>query len=193
MEARITTAGEEDIKKALDGVRDAVRNKVLKDAIKGVGKNGSRKQKTLLKNKRTRQLHRSLGMKFQSYRRGTSFIVVLGPRRGFKIIGPGGRTVNPTQYAHLLERGRKSVRAKKTSLFGRRGVMTFVITKGRGKGFRRSRQVRAFAGRPFMRPTLDYLKMVAPWIMRDIITRGVESQAAKWAAKGQSHLKGVKP
>jgi hypothetical protein len=185
MRVGFSVAGDAEVKAALEGVKEGVKNRVLKDAVKKVGSRGNKKSKESLRHRRTRQLYRSIGLRPKSYKRGAVFLVVIGPRRGFKIMGPDGKSINPTQYAHLVERGRKAL--KPTA----KQALTFVITRGRGKGSMRfARKVRAFRGTPFMGPSLEYMRLVAPWMTRQTLVEGIAREAAKYAARGKTIQKG---
>lgn len=58
----------------------------------------------------TGQLRKSIGVKVKRYR--GAVWVGIGPRAGYKIRTADGRSLNPTQYAHLVERGTVHQRAQ---------------------------------------------------------------------------------
>jgi hypothetical protein len=176
-----------EVRAALAGVKDGVQNRVVKKGLDAVAKPTLKKAKAYERRKRTRQLQKSLGIRPRAYGRGATrnYVVVVGPRRGFTIVGPDGRRIDPAKYGHLVEKGRKAVRA------GRGSVLTWVVARGRGKGGRVfTRSVRAFPGDPFMGPANEYLKLIAPGILSTVIPPAVAAEAARYAAKGKSVLKG---
>jgi len=70
---------------------------------------------------RTRLLRKSIGVRVKTYRKNKTAWVGVGPRKGFKTqIGTVSRGpnrgqpiyANPTQYAHLIERGTSRVQAR---------------------------------------------------------------------------------
>jgi HK97 gp10 family phage protein len=58
----------------------------------------------------TGQLRKSIGVKVKRYK--GAVWAGIGPRSGFKITASDGRPRNPTQYAHLIERGTRKQRAR---------------------------------------------------------------------------------
>lgn len=93
--------------------------------------------------KRTRQLRKAIGRRVRKYRAGAVVVGLVGPRRGFRIVLPNGKTVDPVKYAHLVEFGRRAVTAKKKLLADKLGGVVF------------GKSVRAAAPKPFLRPAYD--------------------------------------
>lgn len=94
--------------------------------------------------KGTGLLKKSIGRRVRSYRGGTVISGIVGPRSGFAITLPNGKKVNPAKYAHLVEFGRKAVKAKKALLLADK-FANVVFGK----------EVKAVAPRPFLRPAWD--------------------------------------
>jgi HK97 gp10 family phage protein len=108
--------GLEDLKRALAGVDGRVRKKALRkgvNAAAGVILKRARQKVPV----RLGLLKKSLGRKVKVYRKEGAVVGIVGPRTGFRRqVGTtkDGRPVfeNPTQIAHLVEKGTRRSRAK---------------------------------------------------------------------------------
>jgi HK97 gp10 family phage protein len=125
---------------------------------------------------RTGQLKKSLGVKVKAYPKRQTYVAIVGPRRDFvkDFKGKNGvGKVDPVNYAHLVEYGRKGAKAGVKS---RRGQIVG-YTKARflsdGTHFY-GKEVKPAAPRPFMRPALDQGGDEAIRIMIDIVKEGIE-------------------
>lgn len=104
-----------DVFRKLDGVKNALRNRILRAAV-GDGmkvvldaaKAGAPRDSGLLR--------RSLGRRVKVYRNSGVVVGIVGPRTGFKeaVATKRGRTVtrNATKYAHLVELGTRRMAAR---------------------------------------------------------------------------------
>lgn len=100
--------GDRELRRALGGMRAATQRKIVRPAVNAaltpVNKAAKRSAP-----KRTGQLKRSIGKVVRLYKKRGVIWGGVGPRKGFKVI-IDGKAVDPTKYAHLVERG--TVRTK---------------------------------------------------------------------------------
>jgi len=158
--------GLKDVLARLKGKEKKVRKKLLKKALDAGGnlvlKSARAKVAT-----RTKLLRKSLGKKVRVYRGGAAAVVVIGPRTGFKqhVRLPDGsfQLENPTNIAHLVEKGRRAVYVKTKKVLST-GAVIF------------GRKVASVPARPFMRPAFDENKSAAEQLIRDTIKQGLEEQ-----------------
>jgi HK97 gp10 family phage protein len=157
--------GIEPLIKKLDGLKGAVRNKIIRDAFKPVarGIKDSAKQRVRVD---TGWLRKSLDVRIQTYRNSGITVAVIGPRTGFqkdkktgkKVLTTYGKKMvasiarRPTQYAHLVELGH--------------------ATSGGGK-------VQAY---PFLEPAWKANEQWALNMLKQRILAGLEAAAAKRGA-----------
>lgn len=120
--------------------------------------------------KRTGQLRKSLGRRVKTYRQSKVVVGVVGPRSNFRVI-VAGKPVNPAKYAHLVEFGRKAVKAKRKAYLSD-GTVVY------GKA------VAAAAPRPFLRPTWAANRRRATSIVLAHQRAGVRKYLAGKAGKG---------
>ena len=150
-----------DVFRQLRNVDKKVRNRLLKKAIRAASKLvlTSAKAKVAV---RTGLLRKSLGIKVKVYRKSGIVVGIVGPRTGYKGSGKDPDE-NPTNIAHLVEKGRKAVmvRTKKTLSDG---------TTAYG------REAKAVPARPFLRPAFDENKAAAEALIRETILRGLQEQ-----------------
>ena len=130
-------------------------------------------------------LYKSLGSKIAVTRKGI-VVGIVGPRTGFKSVKglrgiqemtPLGRSfaaagVDPTRYAHLVEKGRRGLVPTNKKI---------MVYPGAGGNLIWARSVRPVAARPFLRPALDQNKGQVVAAMSEEIGRGFERLAAKGA------------
>jgi HK97 gp10 family phage protein len=143
--------GVKDMLAALDGLKKAVRNRILKRAVnKGI--------KIILKAAKGRApresglLKKSLGSKVKVYRSSGVVVGIVGPRKGFKgeVVRKKGRWFpvsvysDPVRYAHLVELGTSHAPAK-----------------------------------PFLGPAVTGSRAAIRNAMAEEIRKGLEAQAAK--------------
>ena len=107
---KATVRGLEGIFAELRGVDAKVRKKILRKAVGEASKIVLRDAKSRVP-VATGQLRKSLGRRVKTYRGSGVVVVLVGPRTGFKT-QVGDKTVNPTQYAHLVEKGTRAVQAR---------------------------------------------------------------------------------
>jgi HK97 gp10 family phage protein len=111
-----TVAGLEELKAVLADVDRRVRKQALQKAIRAAANVVLRKAKANVR-RRSGLLARSLGVKVKTYRgdkQGGAVVAVIGPRKGYRQqVGTYARGPkkgqpkyeNPTQVAHLIEKG----------------------------------------------------------------------------------------
>jgi HK97 gp10 family phage protein len=116
MVAQVKLAGLKAVLDSLADLNRTVRNKILRAAIN----DGSR---PILDNMKARapvgdtgQFRRSLGRRVRTYRQSGVVVVVIGPRKGFRVVTQRGTKLvphDPAKIAHLLEFGHVIVRGGK--------------------------------------------------------------------------------
>lgn len=100
---RVILQGDRALLRQLSFLRKRVATRIIKSAITSAASLALKAAKAKVP-VRLGQLKRSLGKKAKAYPKKGVFVVVIGPRSGFKIMDKG-KPVNPTQYAHLVELG----------------------------------------------------------------------------------------
>jgi hypothetical protein len=84
-----------------------------------------------------------------------------------------GLFIDPTKYAHLVEKGRSAVSVK-----GKKVLSNGEVTFGKS--------AKGVAARPFMRPASEAVKQSGPAEIAADVKAGIAREAAKYAAKGKS-------
>lgn len=142
--------GMDKILKKLSMLKKSAATKVMRKGIAAGTKvvlSGAKARlptKTKYLGKRSGLLRKSLGRKTKTYRQNGVVVGVVGPRKGFaKVID--GKRVDPVKYAHLVEGGRKAVKANKAKVLSD-GKQVF------------GTKVAAVPPHPFMRPAIDEQK-----------------------------------
>lgn len=120
MSLKAAVIGTQELADALDTLGDKVRKKGTKKAVNAGTKIVLKKAKSLVREK-TGLLRKSLGRKTKVYRNSGVAIGIVGPRtKKFKTllrVGVRGKSAgkeiyaNPTQYAHLVDKGTKRSQA----------------------------------------------------------------------------------
>lgn len=100
---RVVLQGDRALLRQLSFLRKRVATRIIKSAITSAASLALKAAKAKVP-VRFGQLKRSLGKKAKAYPKKGVFVVVVGPRSGFKMFIKG-QPVNPTQYAHLVEHG----------------------------------------------------------------------------------------
>ncbi len=180
--------GVEQAVKALDELRRAVRNRIMKKALR----KGARIIVTAARGlvpKGTRELSKSLGIVMRTYKNSGVVVAIIGPRTGRKTTQSDSRgrsyANDPANYAHLVEGGRKAVEAgTRSKLTGPRGSKRASATAtgkkvlyGHGRFW--GPKVRPAAPRPFLhQATADTQSRV-----RDVVNSTIADELAKEAVK----------
>jgi HK97 gp10 family phage protein len=163
------------VKAELKGVEEAVRNLTrLGKAVRARVKRKALTKGSQVVNREVKQnaptdsklLRKSLYYRIKSYRQGGLMIAYVGPRLGFRQM-VRGKPRDPRFYAHIVERGRKAVTAKKGRklAFEADGRTVF------------ARRVRAVPGTRFMSRAWQSSKGPAEAAMIAEIKAGVEQEA----------------
>jgi hypothetical protein len=168
------------VRAALDGVKRGVVNRVVKAAVARQARAASRIAKASAPRGPSGAFRRSLGMKFKSYRKAAVWVYLVGAR--FDVTGTDpntGRRTVPAFYAHLAERGRRAVAAKKKTL------LRFFPAGAKGPVY--SRAVRPARGTPAITRAWRSVRSgaAAAEIERDVLA-GLKRIAAAYAARGKS-------
>lgn len=191
----VAVKGDPAVAAAIEGVKVGVANAVLRPALRKAAQIGKQKAKRFLKpskrptgrrrsgkrfapDRSTGTLKRSIGVVYRPYRKGQSFVFVIGPRMGMGAVAKDGRYLDPVQYAHLKEGGRKAVRPTNKKV---------MASSATGKIF--GKKAAAVMPAPFMKPASEYIALVAPAILHRDVPAGIAKIAAKYRAKGKTIYK----
>lgn len=184
---KVDVNGVKAVERAFEGIKEGVRNRVLKASIGKVARRAARVAKQRAPRGPSGTLKKSIGAIYRSYRKGEVWLYVLGPRRGITGTAPHQpqrRYPNfvPTRYGHLAERGRGALRAKNypRMLFYPSPKAQHRIARvkvGPARGFRFMEKTYKLLDSPSARLTR--------FLIEDILA-GIEREAAKYAAKGKS-------
>jgi HK97 gp10 family phage protein len=123
--------------------------------------------------RRSGQLRKSLGRKVKVYRGGAVIAGIIGPRRGFRVQWKG-RWIDPVNYAHLVEYGRREVVPTKKKV---------LADKVAGKVF--GSRVRSVPPRPFLRPAWEQNKDRAVSAIVAALNDGLRKFLAKRRSGGR--------
>jgi hypothetical protein len=172
---KIDLRGDREVKAALDGVKEGVKNRVVKAAAAKQARKAARSAKQLAPRGPSGRLKASEGTKFKSYRDRAVWVYVVGARFGFaKVVN--GRKYDPVYYAHLVEGGRRNtVRPKKGKALKLHSLGGLV----RGKAS-------PYPGSRFMERSWRSLSGSGLSEMKADILAGVAREAAKYASKGKT-------
>lgn len=198
----IKIAGGNDVANAIKGIKAGVANRVLKSAVGKVARKAQKTAKSRIKAKRLGLLSKAIGYLYRTYKKGTVWVYVIGPRKGFRqrvdampqraqkklirLLGKRKRrkltdaqvrilvakSVDPVKYAHLVEGGRKAVRPTRKKILSDR-----INTYGK--------RARAVAPSPFMKPAADQIRASGAEVVADV-KAGIEREAAKYAKRGKT-------
>lgn len=162
-------SGPAQVEAELLALKQSVRNRLLKPGLGKATRAIAKAVKAAAPVGPAGQLKRAVGSKvFVSSRRGV--VGLVGARTGFKIV-VDGKPVDPANYLHLAERGRKAVRAQGKAL-----ALRGLGRKGKGVLFRKG--VAAAPGRFFLSSTWAASTAMA----RALIWEGVVSKLRDRAA-----------
>lgn len=173
---------------ALEGVKFGVANRVVKGAVAKVARRAAKDAKTKAPRGATGLVSKSIGTRYKSYRNSGVWVYAIGPRVGFRTVGPGGRPEVATKVAHFAERGRRAVSPKPGK------TLAFYTLKGRAGGKGKRKVGSLIVTRKSVRPALGSFFMAAAWrevvvskvaLEREILA-GVEREAMKYSAIGKS-------
>lgn len=176
----MSLAGVPEVINALRGVKFGVGNRVVKNVL---GKHARRIAKEIKASTpvgRSGLLRKSIGAVYRKPKRSSmsAGYYTIGPRRSVQgsALGALDKRENPrtkpSQYAHLVERGRKPVAARfKKVLSSGTAIL--------------GRAVAAVRGRPFVAPAAKLAEQRMPEMARDV-RLGIASEAIKYAAFGKT-------
>lgn len=166
----------------LHDVDKKVRKKLVRKAASEGGKVILKAAKSNLTTRRTGQLRRSLGRKVKVYRGSGKAVAIVGARKGFKSTDEQGKPVDPVNYAHLVEFGRKAVKAgtqtrtdKRSGEVRRKETGKVMLRFAIGGDLVFARSARAVAARPFMRPAIDQSHAAVKAAMANAIREGLHA------------------
>lgn len=186
------------VQRALQGVIEGVKNRVIKGAIGKAARVGARAAKTAAPRGQSGLLKASMGTKYKSYKGGLVWVYAIGSRMsGFDgtYQKPGGRMAphRPFKIAHFAESGRKASVAKPGKMLAFYTLKGSAIASRAGGRVRKrkldravfKRSVAPAAGFHFMRSTWGVVLAEKSNIERNIVD-GIQKEALKYAAKGKS-------
>jgi hypothetical protein len=206
-------AGQKGLSEAFDGVKTAVKNKVLKGACRKEAGKAVKVAKSFLSRKRTGQLNKSIAYVYRTYRRGNVWLYVVGPKHGFRVRvneltragqraalnrlsrRPGRRRVKLTEAQSLkfLQSYVDPVKYAHLVEGGRKAVRPVekkVMSGGGSASGNRGmtvygKKARGVQPRPFMEPAAQAVAVDATAMATDIMA-GIEREAWSRAAKGKT-------
>ena|GEM_PF-7040298 len=170
--ARVSSKAITHLAQKLGQIDRKAARKALRAAVNEASKDVLATAKSLVP-VRTGTLRKSLGRKVYTRRGGAVAIAVIGPRKGYRVV-VNGRPVNPVNYAHLVEFGRREVVAGTAK--GKPTGKKFLANKGAGQFF--GKRVRSVPPRPFLRPAWEQHKAR---VVKLVIARMKEALAALFA------------
>lgn len=182
----VNPASVKEIERAFEGIKEGVRNRVLKQSIGKIARRAAKVAKQKAPRGPSGTTKKSIGTRYKSYRRGEVWIYAIGPRAGFR--GTASHQPKrryqfvPTRYGHLAERGRGALTAKRypKMLFYPTAKATYRVGRARvgpARGFKFMEKTYKLLNSPSARLTR--------FLIEDILA-GIEREAAKYAAKGKS-------
>lgn len=171
--ATVDVRSRRDVAAALAGVKAGVQNRVVKAAVAKVARLAAKAVKKGAPASRTGALKRSIGTSYKSRPKAGQWTYKAGPRKGFTTTTTDGRKVNPVNYAHLVEGGRKEVRPKRKSALR---IAAGVVRK----------RAQAVAAKPFVAPVWRGVQGRGVAMIGRDIKAGIAREAAKYKAKGKS-------
>lgn len=165
------------IRRAFNGVKVGVANRVLKGAIAKVSRRTAKVAKSEIRSVRSGLSKKSIGTKYRQYGRNGTFAYVIGMRKDF-VAMVEGRPHKPYKIAHLIERGRAAVRPIRARLLANKaGRQVF------------GSQVAPVAPDPFMEPALLAAAADVRSTLVADVRAGVAREAAKYVARGKSIMR----
>lgn len=135
--------GTAEAEAVLAGLKQSARNKLLRPGVGKAARLVARAAKAAAPKGPTGQLKRAVGSKVATTRKGT-VVGLIGARTGYRVVDERGRAHDPAKVVHIVERGRKAVRAKPGKALLLRGV------PGRGGGPAFRPKVGPAAGKRFL-------------------------------------------
>lgn len=197
-------AGQEGVAAAFEGVKQGVKNKVLKSACRKQAGKATKVAKGMLSRKRTGRLAKAIGYLYRTYKRGTVWLYVVGPKKGFRVRVSDLTAAGQKQALNRLGRA-KGRRAKLTPMQAQKFLDSYVdpvkyahlVEGGRkavrpvkkktmsGRGVVYGKRAAAVRPRPFMDPAARTVAAGAAEMAGDVLA-GLDAEARKYAAKGKT-------
>jgi HK97 gp10 family phage protein len=161
---KIDVAGLDALKRRLEALPRAVRNRVVRKAVNAgstIVLQAARRKVPV----RSRVLKKSLGRKNKTLK--TGYVSIIGPRRGHRTQTASGRPYDPVFTAHLVEGGTKPHQ--------------ITIRQRKGKTLARPQVIRhpGSAAQPFMKPALDDNRAAVRNAIAAKMREGIEQEARK--------------
>lgn len=184
--AYVDPASDRAVRAALEGVKQGVRNKVVKGGVGKAARMAARRAKASIPKGPTGAYKASIGVKFKSYRGAAVWVYVIGPRKGMARPNPrpfakgySPASFDPVRYGHLVEGGRKAVgpaAARFLRFYPRPKGLALVFTR---------RPVAPVAGGHQIRKQRDWLAAQGGAVAVAETLRLFQQEAARYAAKGK--------
>ncbi len=185
--AQIDPASSHAVRAALEGIKQGVRNKVVKGGVGKAARIAAKQVKASIPKGPTGAYKAAVGVKYKSYRSAAVWVFVVGARKGMARPNPrpfakgySPAAFDPVKYGHLVEGGRKAVapaRARMLRFYPRPKGLNLVFTR---------RPVAPVAGGHQVRKQRDWLQSQGGAIAVAETLRLFSAEAAKYAAKGRS-------
>lgn len=186
MAARLTVnlnvKGAPGVAAALNAVKDAVQNRVVKAAIGVVARRAAKTVKEKSPRGPTGAYKAAIGTKYKSYRKGKVWTYVVGARKD--VTRPNPRPHGPPvfvahKYAHLIEGGRRPVQAVRANF-----LKFYPRPKGNDLVFRKA--VRGVSGKYPVRTAYEWVAGPGAAVAANEIEPRLLREIEKAAAKGKS-------
>lgn len=184
---KVKLEGLEDVLKRLGTVRKAVQGRIVRKALEKATKPILSAAKAKAPKGATGLLRKSLGRKAKTYRRSGTSMIILGPRTGFAKQGKKGKKitalgkkfraagVNPSKYAHLVEKGTKPHSLGKGSQLRTRRTLTALLI---GRSIQHGAGHPGTKAQPFLAPAWAGQKAQAEETIRSEIEAGILAETA---------------
>lgn len=184
--ANVDPTSSRQVQAALEGIKDGIRNKVVKGGVGKSARQAAKQAKASIPKGPTGAYKAAVGTKYKSYRKATVWVFVVGPRKGMARPNPrpfakgySPAAFDPVRYGHLVEGGRKSVgpvRARFLRFYPRPKGLTLVFTR---------RPVAPVAGGHQIRKQRDWLQSQGGAVAVAETLRLFNAECARYAAKGK--------
>lgn len=186
-QAYVDPTSDRAVRAALEGIKQGVRNKVVKGGVGKVARIAAKQVKASIPKGPTGAYKAAVGVKYKSYRGAAVWVYIIGARKGMARPNPrpfakgySPAAFDPVKYGHLVEGGRKSVgpvRARMLRFYPQPKGLNLVFTR---------RPVAPVAGGHQIRKQRDWLQSQGGAIAVAETLRLFDRECARYAAKGKS-------
>lgn len=175
--APVAITGMKELQEKLGGLKRSFQNRILRKGVRA----GSREQSKVAKSTAPRRfgiLRRSMSNKLAKMQRDGTILGVAGPRRKFTKTDKEGRKIDPSKYAHLVERGTRQRQNQPldTPKSGKKRKSLSFTLNGQRRAF--ARIIQASKANPFMARAYEASKGSAMQQFTSKVTMELAKQAA---------------